>query len=123
MRAAVGLTVVKIGGSYAFSTALKGWIDAISAGAGRVVVVPGGGPFAKTVRDAQPKMGFDDRAAHAMALFAMDQYGCALAALAARLRRADTVAASGARCAPARCRCGRPRGWCAMRRTLRGRGT
>jgi 5-(aminomethyl)-3-furanmethanol phosphate kinase len=93
MRAAVGLTVVKLGGSYAFSGALKPWIDAVTAGAGRVVVVPGGGPFAQTVREAQPKMGFDDRAAHEMALLGMDQYGRALTGLATHLRRAETAAA------------------------------
>ena len=81
MRGAVVPTVVKLGGSYAFSSVLKGWIDAVAAYAGHVVVVPGGGPFADTVRAAQPKMGFDDRAAHEMALLAMEQYGCALASL------------------------------------------
>ena len=38
-------------------------------------------------------MGFDDRAAHAMALLAMDQYGCALASLGAGLRLAASAAA------------------------------
>lgn len=93
MSAAVGPTVVKLGGSYAFSGALKAWIDAVAAGAGRVVVVPGGGPFAQAVREAQPKMGFDDCAAHEMALFAMHQYGCALASLRAELQLADSAAA------------------------------
>jgi 5-(aminomethyl)-3-furanmethanol phosphate kinase len=93
MRGAVVPTVVKVGGSYAFSSALKSWIDAVAACAGRVVVVPGGGPFAETVRVAQPKMGFDDRAAHAMALLAMEQYGCALASLGAGWRLAASAAA------------------------------
>lgn len=93
MRGAVVPTVVKVGGSYAFSSALKSWIDAVAACAGRVVVVPGGGPFAETVRVAQPKMGFDDRAAHEMALLAMEQYGCALASLAAGWRLAASEAA------------------------------
>jgi dihydroneopterin aldolase len=93
MRGAVVPTVVKLGGSYAFSHALKGWIDTVAACAGRVVVVPGGGPFADAVRRAQPKMGFDDRAAHEMALLAMDQYGCALANLGAGWRLADSAAA------------------------------
>jgi 5-(aminomethyl)-3-furanmethanol phosphate kinase len=93
MRGAVVPTVVKVGGSYAFSSALKSWIDAVAACAGRVVVVPGGGPFAETVRIAQPKMGFDDRAAHAMALLAMEQYGCALASLGAGWRLAASAAA------------------------------
>jgi dihydroneopterin aldolase len=93
MRGAVVPTVVKVGGSYAFSSALKSWIDSVAACAGRVVVVPGGGPFAETVRAAQPKMGFDDRAAHDMALLAMEQYGCALASLGAGWRLAASEAA------------------------------
>ena len=93
MRGAVVPTVVKVGGSYAFSSALKSWIDAVAACAGRVVVVPGGGPFAETVRVAQPKMGFDDRAAHEMALLAMEQYGCALASLGAGWQLTTSAAA------------------------------
>jgi dihydroneopterin aldolase len=72
-------TVIKLGGSHAFAPHLQAWLDAISHCAGRVVVVPGGGPFADAVRDAQPRMGFDDCAAHHMALLAMEQYACALA--------------------------------------------
>ena len=93
MRGAVVPTVVKLGGSYAFSSTLKSWIEAVAACAGHVVVVPGGGPFAETVRAAQPKMGFDDRAAHEMALLAMEQYGCALASLGAGWRLAASAAA------------------------------
>ena len=81
MRGASGPTVLKLGGSYAFSPFLKNWIDAVKDCAGCVVLVPGGGPFADAVRAAQPRMGFDDRAAHEMAVLAMDQYGCALAHL------------------------------------------
>jgi aspartokinase-like uncharacterized kinase len=73
--------VVRIGGSFAGSMHLPAWLDAIAACAGRVVVVPGGGPFADAVRAAQPSMGFDDRAAHRMALLAMEQYGAALVSL------------------------------------------
>jgi aspartokinase-like uncharacterized kinase len=76
------LTVVKLGGSYALSPSLPGWLAAITACAGHVVLVPGGGPFADTVRRAQEIMGFGDAAAHHLALLAMEQYGRALAALA-----------------------------------------
>ena len=93
MRGPLGMTVVKLGGSYAFSTHLKSWIDAITACAGCVVVAPGGGPFADAVRMAQPKMGFDDAAAHEMALLAMDQYGRALVSLGAKLTLAASAAA------------------------------
>jgi 5-(aminomethyl)-3-furanmethanol phosphate kinase len=88
-----GITVVKLGGSYAGSAELKGWLDTLAACAGHAVLVPGGGPFADAVRDAQRSMGFDDRAAHHMALIAMEQYGCALANLGRRLARAASLAA------------------------------
>src|SRR5580765_1014836 len=87
------LTVVKLGGSHAFAPHLADWIAAIATHAGRIVVVPGGGPFADAVRAAQPKMGFDDRAAHRMALLAMEQYGCALASGRKRFALAETRAA------------------------------
>jgi aspartokinase-like uncharacterized kinase len=93
MRAAIGLTVVKLGGSFAFSPHLKSWVDAIAACAGCAVVVPGGGPFADAVREAQPRIGFDDRAAHEMAVLAMEQFGCAVAHLGAPLRRATSASA------------------------------
>jgi len=93
MRGAIGLTVVKLGGSYAFSPHLKSWVNAIAACASCAVVVPGGGPFADTVREAQPRMGFDDRAAHEMAMLAMEQFGCAVAHLGTPLRRATSASA------------------------------
>lgn len=71
--------VVKLGGSFAFSAHLRDWIEALAACAGRVVIVPGGGPFADAVRLAQVRMGFDDGAAHHLAVLAMEQYGRALA--------------------------------------------
>jgi 5-(aminomethyl)-3-furanmethanol phosphate kinase len=86
-------TVVKLGGSHAFSEQLAGWLGAIADCAGHVVIVPGGGPFADAVRDAQPRIGFDDDAAHHMALLAMEQYGCALASLNRALVPADSLAA------------------------------
>jgi 5-(aminomethyl)-3-furanmethanol phosphate kinase len=77
--------VVKLGGSYALSPLLRRCLSAIAASTGPVVVVPGGGPFADAVRAAQPVMGFDDRAAHEMALLAMTQCAVALASVDASL--------------------------------------
>jgi len=88
-----GLTVIKIGGSCAGSLDLRRWTGAVAACAGRVVVVPGGGPFADAVRAAQPVMGFDDAAAHHLALIGMEQFGRALASFDARLVPADGIAA------------------------------
>jgi dihydroneopterin aldolase len=76
-----GPVVVKLGGSFAFSAHLRDWLEALAACAGRVVIVPGGGPFADAVRAAQPRMGFDDGSAHHMALLAMEQFGRALVGL------------------------------------------
>jgi len=86
-----GPTVVKLGGSFAFSPDLKDWITAIARCAGRVVIVPGGGPFADAVRAAQAQMGFDHHAAHRMGLLAMEQYGCAIKSLHEGLALADSL--------------------------------
>jgi len=86
-----GPTVVKLGGSFAFSADLGDWLAAIAGCAGRAVIVPGGGPFADAVRAAQAPMGFDDRAAHRMGLLAMEQYGYAMASLDERLSLADSL--------------------------------
>jgi 5-(aminomethyl)-3-furanmethanol phosphate kinase len=87
------LTVVKLGGSFALSSDLAGWLDALARSAGHVVLVPGGGPFADAVRAAQPKMRFDDPAAHHMALLAMEQFGRALVSLNPKLALAASLAA------------------------------
>jgi 5-(aminomethyl)-3-furanmethanol phosphate kinase len=85
--------VVKLGGSFAFSEHLRNWIEALAACAGQVVIVPGGGPFADAVRLAQTRMGFNDQAAHQMAVLAMDQYGRALASFNGALTPAGSVSA------------------------------
>jgi 5-(aminomethyl)-3-furanmethanol phosphate kinase len=95
MPDAADLTVVKLGGSYAFSPELPAWLEALAACAGHVVVVPGGGPFADAVREAQAKMGLGEAAAHRMALLAMEQFGCALASLGAGYVMAPSAAAIG----------------------------
>ena len=80
------LAIVKLGGSHATGPHLKDWLAAIAAEAGAIAIVPGGGPFADAVRTAQAALGYDDRAAHAMALMAMAQFGCALQSLNPALR-------------------------------------
>jgi 5-(aminomethyl)-3-furanmethanol phosphate kinase len=86
-----GPTVIKLGGSFAFSPNLRDWIAAITRCTGRAVIVPGGGPFADAVRAAQAQMGFDDGAAHHMALLAMEQYGRAIKSLHEALSLADSL--------------------------------
>lgn len=67
--------VVKLGGSTAGAAELDVWIAALAGSAMPLVVVPGGGPFADIVREAQRDMGFSDAAAHRMAILAMEQFG------------------------------------------------
>ena len=55
--------VLKLGGSLLEAPELDAWLaTTVGAGAGRCVVVPGGGPFADRVRDSQPRLGFSDAA-------------------------------------------------------------
>jgi dihydroneopterin aldolase len=91
-RGGDGPTIVKIGGSCALSLDLRRWAATIAECHGRAAIVPGGGPFAETVRMAQPQMRFDDVAAHHMALLGMEQFGRALASFDRRLSPADGMA-------------------------------
>ena len=78
---ASNIIVIKLGGSLIGSRHLAGWVDVLAKCGGRAILVPGGGPFADSVRQTQAKMGFDDSAAHHLALLAMEQFGWALASL------------------------------------------
>lgn len=75
--------VIKLGGSLAdYPEDLTRWLKALAeAGRYRTVIVPGGSFFADWVRETQKKWGFDDVAAHAMGLRAMEQFGLMLCAL------------------------------------------
>jgi aspartokinase-like uncharacterized kinase len=68
--------VIKLGGSLYDSHCLPLWLRQLATvGAGKFVVVPGGGPFADQVRYAQYRWGISDACAHVMALLAMEQFG------------------------------------------------
>lgn len=88
--------VVKLGGSLCDppqtgeTSSLRDWLTMLAqAGAGRVVIVPGGGRFADAVRQAQTTWRFDDLAAHNMAVLAMAQTAHLLCGLNPALRRCD----------------------------------
>lgn len=73
--------IVKLGGSLLGDLhAVRARLAEIAALPLAAVIVPGGGPFADTVRRMQPRLGLTDDTAHAMALLAMNQVGLALAA-------------------------------------------
>jgi aspartokinase-like uncharacterized kinase len=76
-------TVVKVGGGLLAAPAyVDAALAAVAAAADRcrLLIVPGGGPFADAVRDADRRLGLADDAAHWMAVLAMDQYAHLLAA-------------------------------------------
>ncbi len=83
--------VVKLGGSLLGEARLGSVLALIGAATRPLVIVPGGGPFADAVRNAQAALGFDNATAHRMALLAMHQTGLALAALEPRLLPAETL--------------------------------
>ena len=75
-------TVVKVGGGLlADGVHLDAALGAIAAAAAtrRLLVVPGGGPFADAVRDIDRQLHLSDDAAHWMAVLAMDQHAHLLA--------------------------------------------
>ena len=87
--------VVKIGGGLLRA---DGALEAVASGVAslarrwRVIVVPGGGPFAEAVRRVDETVGLSDDAAHWMAILGMDQYAHLLAE---RLERAVLVEEPG----------------------------
>ncbi len=84
--------VLKLGGSLALSAQLKGWLAVLAHyGRGRLIIVPGGGPFADKVRELQPAIGFDDATGHQMGVLAMEQYGSMLVGLQSGLVPANTI--------------------------------
>lgn len=73
------IEVVKLGGSLISSPRLAVLLAKLARAEAPLVVVPGGGPFADTVRDIQPQIALSDVAAHRMAILAMEQTAVALA--------------------------------------------
>src|SRR5256885_10978807 len=76
-------TVVKVGGGLlAKAGAFELVIEALTAfrRGRRLVVLPGGGPFADAVRRMFKRVKIGEDAAHWMAVLGMDQYAHALAA-------------------------------------------
>ena len=83
--------VVKLGGSLLGSPELARWLELIvKFGDGKVVIVPGGGLFADSVREAQKISNISDAVAHELALIAMDQFGILLAGMNTALATASS---------------------------------
>lgn len=76
------ISVIKVGGKLASQPQLLDQVCtalATLSSSHRIVVVPGGGPFADAVRDFELRVGISADAAHWMAILAMDQYAHVLA--------------------------------------------
>ena len=74
--------VIKLGGSLLGAPELVRWLEIlVKYSDGKVVIVPGGGLFANSVREAQQISNASDEVAHRLALLAMDQFGILLAGL------------------------------------------
>jgi aspartokinase-like uncharacterized kinase len=99
--------VVKIGGSLARDPRLAQWLALLAeAGGGRLVIVPGGGPFADQARDAHARWALDDVVAHNMAVLGMVQYALQMHGMCAALAPCETPEAIGDAL-----RCGRTALW------------
>ena len=85
------ITVIKLGGSLLQGTELMPCLDAVEQLAGQKIIVPGGGLFADQVRVAQACWQFDDRAAHQMAVLAMQQMAVLLQSLKPRFPLIDKL--------------------------------
>jgi 5-(aminomethyl)-3-furanmethanol phosphate kinase len=72
---------------------LSAWLKSIESLSENsdVIIVPGGGEFADSVRSLQNIHGFDDHAAHRMALLAMCQYGYLLAGISQKLHLVENI--------------------------------
>lgn len=86
--------VIKIGGSLCSDDALADWLQRlVDTARGAAVIVPGGGPFADQVREAQRRWNFADDTAHWMAIRAMEQFALMLCGLQRELVAVDSITA------------------------------
>ena len=85
--------VIKVGGSLGRWRGLGKLLDSIEQwkGAANVLVIPGGGVFADLVRAEYRRLRLTERAAHRMAVLAMDQYGLQLCDCASRAAPASSL--------------------------------
>lgn len=83
--------VVKAGGSLAETGRMASALAMIVSARVPVVIVPGGGPFADSIRSLQPAMRYDDGTAHRLAMLAMCQMAEVMSAQQERLRIVETL--------------------------------
>jgi 5-(aminomethyl)-3-furanmethanol phosphate kinase len=85
--------VMKLGGSLSNDDRLVTWLEMLAVrGRGRVVIVPGGGPYADIVRAQQQRWRFSDADAHRLAVLAMDQFALQMQGMKSELALTSTRA-------------------------------
>jgi len=86
-------TVVKVGGSLSATGDLYNLMQALTtlADAHQILVVPGGGGFADTVRYYHRKYALREAVSHQMAILGMDQYGLLLHGIAPNSQAVRTI--------------------------------
>ena len=83
---------IKIGGSLYDSPYLVEWLNVIDQySSTKIVIIPGGGPFANQVRRADEKYHLSPIHSHNMAVMAMQQYGTILASLCPNMKPANAL--------------------------------
>lgn len=91
------MQIVKVGGSLFHQPAvLKSWLEKLSAESihETIILVPGGGPFADLIRDAQAPFALSESQAHMLAIDAMNQFGRLLAAICSEAQPVDLSTAA-----------------------------
>jgi len=96
--------LVKVGGSLFHHSELPAVTAAWAklAKAHRLLLLPGGGPFADQVRAADARFHLSDSATHWMAILAMDQYAYLLADLIPQAKLVHDLAGAAATCTAGR---------------------
>ena len=83
---------IKIGGSLYDSSYLVEWLNVIDQySSAKIVIIPGGGPFADQVRLTDEKYQLNPIHSHNMAVMGMQQYGFLLASLCPMMILAKTI--------------------------------
>lgn len=84
--------VIKLGGSLIKTSVINNWLRLVADyGRGKIVIVPGGGVFADSVRQQQQNLQFSNAIAHEMAILAMQQMALVFKGLQADLVIANAI--------------------------------
>lgn len=84
--------VLKLGGSLTDSGQMREVLERVARSTRPLIIVPGGGVFADTVRAAQRTFGIPDETAHRIAVLAMQQMALLISDMQPKLKPAKSIA-------------------------------